>query len=86
MLSLYWSIGNDIVREKKELGGAQIIEPLFVDLTRKLPEDKGYSVRDLHYMRRFAENYPDLPILQVELAEFKNLPISQAAFVELEIF
>lgn len=34
-------------------------------------------------MRRFAENYPDFPILQVPLAEFKGLPISQAALAEL---
>ncbi|WP_297072295.1 PDDEXK nuclease domain-containing protein [uncultured Duncaniella sp.] len=84
MLSLYWSIGSDIIRKKKELGwGAQVIEQLSLDLTRKFPEDKGYSVRNLHYMRRFAENYPDFPILQVPLAEFKNLPISQAALAEL---
>ncbi|MDE6548336.1 MAG: hypothetical protein K2L22_05000 [Muribaculaceae bacterium] len=38
-------------------------------LVRKFPEDKGYSVRNLRYMRRFAENYPDFPILQVPLAE-----------------
>ncbi len=70
MLSLYWSIGSDIIRKKKELGwGAQVIEQLSVDLTRKFPEDKGYSVRNLHYMRRFAENYPNFPILQVALAE-----------------
>ncbi len=84
MLSLYWSIGSDIIRKKKELGwGAQVIEQLSVDLTRKFPEDKGYSVRNLHYMRRFAENYPNFPILQVTLAEFKGLPISQAALAEL---
>ncbi len=84
MLSLYWSIGNDIIRKKNELGwGAQVIEQLSMDLTRKFPEDKGYSVRNLHYMRRFAENYPDFPILQVPLAEFKDLPISQEVFVEL---
>lgn len=34
-------------------------------------------------MRRFAENYPNFPILQVALAEFKTLPISQAALAEL---
>ena len=84
MLSLYWSIGSDIIRKKKELGwGSQVIEQLSVDLTRKFPEDKGYSVRNLRYMRRFAENYPDFPILQVPLAEFKDLPISQAALAEL---
>ncbi len=85
MLSLYWSIGRDIILKKKELGwGAQVIEQLSVDLTHKFPEDKGYSIRNLHYMRRFAEHYPDFPILQVPLAEFKNLPISHTALAEFE--
>ncbi|MDE6295325.1 MAG: DUF1016 domain-containing protein, partial [Muribaculaceae bacterium] len=84
MLSLYWSIGSDIIRKKKELGwGAQVIEQLSVDLNRKFPEDKGYSLRNLHYMKQFAKNYPDFPILQVPLAEFEVLPISQAALAEL---
>ncbi len=78
MLSLYWSIGSDIIRKKKRVWrGSQVIELLSVDLTRKFPEDKGYSVRNLHYMRRFAENYPNFPILQVALAEFKDLPIKE---------
>ena len=48
MLSLYWCLGNDILRKKKELGwGSQVIEQLSVDLTRKFPDDKGYSVRNL---------------------------------------
>lgn len=75
MLSLYWSIGNDIIRKKKELGwGSQVIEQLSVDLTRKFPEDKGYSVRNLHYMRQFAENYP---ISQFCKWHLQNLRICQ---------
>lgn len=67
MLSLYWSIGSDIIRKKKELGwGAQVIEQLSVDLTHKFPEDKGYSVRNLHYMRRFAENSSISNFISVE--------------------
>jgi predicted nuclease of restriction endonuclease-like (RecB) superfamily len=84
MLSLYWRIGSDIIKKKKEQGwGAQVIEQLSADLSRKFPTDKGYSVRNLHYMRRFAETYSNFPILQVPLAEFKELPISQAALAEL---
>lgn len=57
-------------KKKKELGwGTQVIEQLSVDLTHKFPGDKGYSVRNLQHMKRFAENYPDYPILQVPLAE-----------------
>lgn len=84
LLSLYWSIGKDIIQKKTELGwGAQVIEQLSSDLSCKFPGDKGYSVRNLHYMRTFAESYPDFPILQVPLAEFKDKPISQVALAEL---
>ena len=84
MLQLYWNIGYDILTKQKNLGwGTQVIERLSSDLTKRFPGDKGYSVRNLHYMRRFAETYPQFPILQVPLAEFKKLPISQVALAEL---
>ena len=38
----------------------------------------------LRYMKRFASEYPDFPILQVPLAELKKLPILQATLAELE--
>ncbi|MCM1041747.1 MAG: PDDEXK nuclease domain-containing protein [Bacteroides sp.] len=84
LLELYWSIGNDILKKQDELGwGTQIIEQLSQDLARRFPNDKGYSVRNLHYMRKFAAAYPKFPILQVPLAEFKELPISQVALAAL---
>lgn len=84
MLELYWRIGSDILEKQKEFGwGTQVIEQLSKDLTKRFPNDKGYSVRNLHNMRRFASTYPSFPILQVPLAEFKELPISQAALAEL---
>ena len=70
MLHLYWNIGNDIISKQKLYGwGKQVIEQLSADLMRKFPDDKGYSVRNLQYMKRFAEAYPQFPILQVPLAE-----------------
>lgn len=41
-------------------------------------------MRNLRYMKRFAEEYPDFPILQVPLAEFEKLPIPKHALAELE--
>ncbi len=31
--------------------------------------DSGYSIRNLKYMRQFAEEYPDFPFVQVPLAQ-----------------
>lgn len=85
MLQLYWNIGNDIIAKQKQYGwGTQVVEQLSADLTRRFPDDKGYSTRNLHYMKKFAETYPQFPILQVPLAKFKELPISQVALAELE--
>ena len=36
---------------------------------REFPEMKGFSPRNLKYMRRFAEAYPDEPIVQEVLAQ-----------------
>ena len=86
LLSLYWKIGHDILEKQEQQGwGKQIIDQLSSDLSKRFPSDKGYSVRNLHYMRRFAEEYPDFPFLQVPLAEFGSLPISQDAISELAV-
>lgn len=70
LLSLYWSIGNDILEKQRKLGwGAQVIDRLSSDLSHKFPDDRGFSVRNLKYMRMFAEAYPDFPFVQVPLAQ-----------------
>jgi len=49
LLSLYWSIGSDILEKQQTLGwGAQVIDKLSQDLSLAFPEDRGYSVRNLN--------------------------------------
>lgn len=84
-LTLYWNIGKSILQKQEQEGwGKQVIEQLSKDLISRYPDDRGYSVRNLRYMKRFASAYPDFPILQVALAELKELPILQATLAELE--
>lgn len=84
-LTLYWNIGKSILQKQEQEGwGKQVIEQLSKDLISRYPDDRGYSVRNLRYMKRFASAYPDFPILQVSLAELKELPILQASLAELE--
>lgn len=84
-LTLYWNIGKSILQKQEQEGwGKQVIEQLSKDLISRYPDDRGYSVRNLRYMKRFASAYPDFPILQVPLAELKELPILQASLAELE--
>lgn len=83
-LKLYWNIGNSILQKQKEKGwGKKVIEQLSKDLTNRFPNDRGYSVRNLGYMKYFAQEYPDFPILQVPLAKLKGQVIRQVSLAKL---
>ena len=63
-LQHYWWLGNDIIQKQKEQGwGAKVIDQLSVDLQKRYGIDSGYSVRNLKYMRQFADKYPDFPFV-----------------------
>ena len=84
MLSLYWSIGKDILSKQEEQGwGKQVIAQLSRDLSVRFPDDRGYSERNLGYMKQFAKEYPDYPFLQVPLAKIQKSPILQVALAKL---
>lgn len=58
MLLLYWQMGNLIIKNQKEAGwGAKIISMLSADLKKEFPNLKGFSSRNLKYMRKFAAEY-----------------------------
>ncbi len=46
-----------------------MIEQLSKDLKSEFPEMKGFSTRKLNYMRLFAEDYPNVQIVQEVLAQ-----------------
>lgn len=80
MLNLYWEIGNSILEKQKQNGwGSKVIEQLATDLAKNFPENTGFSVRNLKYMRAFAEAYPQFPIVQVPLAQ------SESQFVQVSL-
>ncbi len=85
MLTLYWQTGQDILQKQKQEGwGAQIIDQLSRDLTKRFSGDRGFSIRNLKEMRRFAKAYPHFPFVQVPLAQMKALPIRQVTLAKLE--
>ncbi len=58
LLWAYWNIGNEISsRTKTNAWGAKVIDTLSKDLRKKFPAIKGFSARNLLYMRQFAEAY-----------------------------
>ena len=70
LVLLYWQIGRDILARQAEQGwGAKVIERLAHDLRAAFPEMKGFSPRNLKYMRAFAEAWPDAEFVQAVLAQ-----------------
>src|SRR5476649_2217190 len=70
LVLLYWQIGHDILTRQAEQGwGAKVIERLAQDLRAAFPDMKGFSPRNLKYMRAFAEAWPDAEFVQGVLAQ-----------------
>jgi predicted nuclease of restriction endonuclease-like (RecB) superfamily len=70
LVLLYWQIGRDILARQAEQGwGAKVIERLARDLRNAFPQMKGFSPRNLKYMRAFAEAWPDSEFVQEVLAQ-----------------
>jgi predicted nuclease of restriction endonuclease-like (RecB) superfamily len=65
LILLYWQIGREVLlRQQKSGWGTQVVERLARDLRHEFPDMKGFSPRNLAYMKAFAEAYPDEQILQ----------------------
>ena len=70
LVLMYWNIGRSILdRQNSEGWGTKVIDRLSVDLKDEFPEMNGFSARNLKYMRKFAENWPDISIVQEVLAQ-----------------
>ncbi len=70
LVLLYWQIGHDILTRQAEQGwGSKIIERLAQDLRATFPDMKGFSPRNLKYMRAFAEAWPDAEFVQQAAAQ-----------------
>src|SRR5687767_9451792 len=65
MVSLYWDIGRLILdRQTREGWGAKVIDRLARDLRKSFPDMQGFSARNLLFMRRFADEFPDEAIVK----------------------
>ena len=67
LILLYWNIGKTIIEFSTY--GSGFVENLARDIKHDFPNAKGYSVRNLRYMRKFAEMFDDIENLQVPLAD-----------------
>ncbi|MBK6607331.1 MAG: DUF1016 family protein [Leptospiraceae bacterium] len=70
MIVLYWEIGNAILqRQEKEGWGAKVIDRMSYDIKKAFPELKGFSPRNLKYMRKFASAWTDFAFVQLCVAQ-----------------
>jgi len=70
LVMLYWDLGRDILqRQSREGWGRKVIDRLSRDLRLAFPTMKGFSSRNLHYMRAFAEAWPKAEFLQQAAAQ-----------------
>jgi predicted nuclease of restriction endonuclease-like (RecB) superfamily len=70
LVLLYWNIGNEILTRQNQSGwGSKVVDQLSTDLRREFPDMKGFSTRNLKYMRAFADAWPDEQIVQQAVAQ-----------------
>jgi predicted nuclease of restriction endonuclease-like (RecB) superfamily len=70
MIALYWDIGRMIhQRQQTEGWGAGVIPRLASDLKNELPEEKGFSERNIKRMLTFFREYPVSGIVPQPVAQ-----------------
>ncbi len=88
LVGLYWDIGRMIVERQADADhGSAIAEQLAADLRKEFPGIKGFSRRNVFYMREFYLSYSELPKVQPLVAQIgwtHNLAIMQRCKDPLE--
>ena len=67
LIFMYWHIGKIIGDNSK--WGNKFIDSLSLDLKLEFPKVTGFSVRNLKYMKKIAEEYPDFEFVQQVVAQ-----------------
>ena len=86
MLEFYWSLGRDIVALKAESKwGSDFYNQLSVDLKQTFPQQKGFSVTNLKYIKRWYLFYYEQSINRQQAVDEIKDQIRQQAADELEM-
>lgn len=76
LLRLYWQIGHDLSKRRREWGSS-VIDHVSADLRTAFPEVKGFSPTNLKYMRLFAEAWPGTENRQQVVDDLSQQTIGQ---------
>ncbi|MEZ2354467.1 YhcG family protein [Caballeronia sp. RCC_10] len=70
LVTLYWQIGREILdRQQRQGWGAGVVDQLARDLKAAFPDMRGFSPRNLKYMRSLAQAWPDAQFVQQPAAQ-----------------
>ena len=70
MICLYWKIGKAILEKQEVEGwGAKVIDRMSKDLCDEFPDMKGFSARNIKYMRKFALSWDNYEFVQQVVAQ-----------------
>lgn len=75
MLLFYWELGADIVAQQaSQSWGSGFLENLSRDLMQEFPEMKGFSLRNLKYIRQWHSFWVEFAIGQQAVAQLTAIP------------
>jgi sulfur relay (sulfurtransferase) DsrC/TusE family protein len=73
LILLYWEIGEEITRQQKEKGwGKSVVDVLAKELQIEFPGVKGFTSRNLWFMRQFYIEYSSAEFLKPLVSEIQN--------------
>ena len=80
LMQLYWEIGEEIDRQQRERGlGKSIVEVLAQELQKEFPGVKGFTARNLWFMRQFYVEYSDSSNLQPLVSDLPSALLQKQA-------
>lgn len=75
LILLYWELGAEIVeRQQNASWGDKFLAQLSQDLRSEFPEIKGFSLRNLKYIRQWRQFYSQFEIGQQAVAQLSQIP------------
>jgi len=75
LLTLYWQLGEEIVaRQQQAAWGDKLLAQLSHDLMAEFPQMKGFSQRNLKYIRQWYQFFSSDAIGQQLVAQLVQIP------------
>lgn len=86
MIQLYYDIGEMIYqRQQQREWGAKIIKKLAIDIKNELPEEKGFSERNLKFMVQFFNEYNQHALIGKQpVSQLKTIPKQSVSEIKTE--